>query len=200
MTRPPSPPSSSPFGSLGSRFGASKIIISTTPVADTLVHFELEGLGDALFRLLNAQRRRKDGTELDAAMQIFEEDARVTTHVSEQLNAAWSSYGVRGAVLLYTWRDEVKQSVASETGEDASSASFLRVRDPLLVLNVLARTRANLLLAHAPLAFERAFLERSLIADDARLVKLAYEKGYVKETISVPRPKNGPTRPGLPQR
>ncbi len=45
-----------------------------------------------------------------------------------------------------------------------------------LVLNVLARTRSQLLLASAPLALERAFLERELASDDPRLIALAREQ------------------------
>jgi hypothetical protein len=53
----------------------------------------------------------------------------------------------------------------------------LDAADPLLVLNVLGRTRGPVLIARAPLALEPAFLERELISRDARLLALARGEG-----------------------
>ncbi len=78
----------------------------------------------------------------------------------ERLEAAWDGYGLRGACHVYAWRDDITSRPVS-------------VRDPLLVLNVLGRTRAQVLLATAPLALEPDFLERELASDDPRLVALA---------------------------
>jgi len=57
----------------------------------------------------------------------------------------------------------------------------LRAIDPALVLNVLARARGQVLVGNTALALETAFLERSYIADDHRLIALVRATGYVSE-------------------
>jgi hypothetical protein len=184
---------------LGSRFGAQKQNLSIIPVTDTLVHFDLNGLGDPLYRLIQF-KRRKDVDEVDALAEVLEADSDIVETVSEQLETAWTEYGLQGAVLLYKWRDEVKQCVATEANAEKSTLNFLRARDPMLVLNVLLRARANLLLSNSPLAFERAFLEQSLISDDPRLVELARSTGYVKEALPAPPAAPLPGRSRLTQK
>jgi hypothetical protein len=181
MSRP-TPPQSNPFGTLSSRFGGSKVTWDIVPIYDTLVRFDLMGLGDPLYRLIKS-KRRKDLSDLDAVIEALEETGPTLSAVTEQLDTVWESYHLRGAMLVYSWRDEVKQSVVAQATTDKSTLVCLSARDPLFVLNVLARARSHILLAGSPLALERAFLERVLIADDPRIVALAYSTGSVKETL-----------------
>lgn len=188
MTRPPTPPNS-PFGSLGSRFGMSKVNWEIVPISDTVVIFDLNGLGDPLYRLVNS-KKRKDVTDRQAVIQATQETGPTLSSLTSILDKAWDSYELRGAALVYVWRDEVKQAITARVNKDKNPLTCLRVTDPLFVLNVLARARSHILLATSGLALEQGFLDRSLIADDARLIALAHSIGCVKETFADERNKS----------
>lgn len=181
MSRPPSPPPS-PFGGLNSRFGASKVNFSLAPVTDTLVLFELSDLGDPLYRFLNMKRRR-DVTDLDAVCDLLKADTHAAEQAAQKLTTAWAEIDLRGAILLYSWRDDVRQSVMAEANAEKSKLMLLRAREPKFVLNVLARARANLLLHDTPLELERSFLERCFVTDDPRMVVIAQKTGYLRENL-----------------
>ena len=59
--------------------------------------------------------------------------------------------------------------------------ALYRATDVRLVLNVLARTRGQVLMAGATLRLEEPFLERYLATDDPRIVALARSSGVRKE-------------------
>lgn len=97
---------------------------------------------------------------------------------TEQLEENWRSWPLRGAVLVYPWRDAVKPSVPPEAAADGGprQASAWATWPPLVV-NVLGRARGGLLLARFPLTLNADFLERRLATDDPRLVRLAQATG-----------------------
>jgi hypothetical protein len=75
--------------------------------------------------------------------------------------------------------EDLDASPLDDQSKDA--AQCLRAIDVTLVLNVLSRTRTNLLLGDAQLSFDRRLIERSLITDDPRLVALARATGCIEE-------------------
>lgn len=197
MTRPPNPPN--PFGSLGSRFGTSKLNFNITPVMDTLVRFELNDLGEPLYRFLKC-RRRKDQSDIDAALEVLEQESEHAAEIAQRLDAAWQGYHLHGAVLLYVWRDDVRQCVTAEAAAEKSPLALIRACDPMLVLNVLARARSNLLMQGVPVALERAFLERVFVTDDPRITALARTTGYRRENLPTPPVEPDKNAPKLPQK
>jgi hypothetical protein len=50
-------------------------------------------------------------------------------------------------------------------------------------LNVLARSRSQVLLTRAPLVFSQQYLNRSMMTDDPRLVALVKATGYLEEEM-----------------
>ena len=67
---------------------------------------------------------------------------------------------------------------------DETSGICLRAIDMLLVLNVLGRTKSNILLGNSQLILEEGFLNRSLVTNDPRLVAVAQATGCVEEHFS----------------
>jgi len=57
----------------------------------------------------------------------------------------------------------------------------LRAIDVAFVMNILARSRAGVLVANTPLALEPGFLEGSVICDDPRIIELARATGCIDE-------------------
>lgn len=68
-----------------------------------------------------------------------------------------------------------------EQKEPPPAFDTLRSMDLVLALNVLARSRSQLLLANAPLVFSQQYLNRSLVIDDPRLTALAQATGSIKD-------------------
>lgn len=64
------------------------------------------------------------------------------------------------------------------------SVTSLRAIDPAFVMNVLARSRSNIVVANTPLALEPGFLTQSYICDDPRIVRIARATGYIEEKWS----------------
>jgi hypothetical protein len=95
--------------------------------------------------------------------------ARGEPALRDRLEASWRERGLVGAALVWAWRSPGKQ------------AEVLHATDPLVVVNVLARARGNVLLAGAELALEVPFLARELASDDPRLVSWARSTGVVQE-------------------
>lgn len=206
---PPKPPPPR-FGGLGSRFGAT-VDFEIRPVESTFVRFDLTGLGDPFHRIL--------GTDLDlgvvdplAVAKALAENSDLSQSLAEELEAAWERYKLTGALLMFPWKDDIKQVIGTKPNAPARKESdddeyydddddsdekqdppketrkspvCLRAIDPGLVMNVLGRTRSGILLAQASLSLDEGFLTRSLISDDPRLVALARATGCLEETIMV---------------
>ena len=174
---PPPRPSSSPFGNRpGSR--AEFSILST---GDKLVRFDLN---------------YADSTQIDSALpaglsaeqiiDALEVDRALVERLKPRLDTAWESYRLRGALLFYPWRDELRSAVNGRLSALRQPTTYLLVVDPVLILNVLGRSRAGLLLASAPLALDRVFLDRSMASDDNRLIPLAQAGGCIEMPIFEP--------------
>jgi hypothetical protein len=149
-------------------------------VGSLIVHFTLEGLGGSLQGLIEEVSYSGSYSALAAWLEKHRDSIKP---LMSALNITWEAYAMQGAMLVYPWEEERKQVILTHARANNTRATCLRAVDPLLVLNVLARARTNLLQPRAPLALESSYLERSLIADDARLIKLAQLTGYIEEII-----------------
>jgi hypothetical protein len=137
-----------------------------------------------------------DLTQLDSALparlsaeqiiDALEIDRALVERLKPRLDAAWESYHLKGALLLYAWRDELRSAINGRLSALRQPTTYLLVVDPVLILNVLGRSRAGLLLAGAPLALDRVFLNRSMASDDHRLISLAQASGCVEMPIFEP--------------
>ncbi len=158
--------------SLNSRFGTSNVTCDIAPLGSAIVRFDLNGLGAPLRRLLGI---KGEGADREAVIQTIEGDENLKNELTAKLDAAWRDYDLCGAMLVYPWQESLRQAVATRIMDVApgSTLVYLRALDPILVLNVLARARSQILLATSPPDLERPFLERDLAADDPRLIDLA---------------------------
>lgn len=173
---------SNQLGALGTRFG-SRAVWEILPLNDTLVCFDLPAVADALL----AQHDLPDVEDAepgDAFLSALENQKALAEIVKTELDDEWDTYHLRGAVLVYAWREDIRQAVNARLMAIKASGTYVRSLDPLLVLNVLARARTTLLLANAPLALERSFLNRAILSDDPRLVKLARSKPFSEEPFT----------------
>jgi hypothetical protein len=195
--RPPAPPPPLPTPSsrfnqapnLRSRFGATTVNWDVLPVGDTLVCFSLDGLGGSLKYLMGDDLPVTSGS-YESVLQSIENDPKAQAKLTATLDAVWKDYELIGAMLIYGWKDTTRDVILSNARLTNSKPVFLRAFDPLLVLNVLARSRDNLLQPSAPTSFDSAYVDRALISDDPRLVKLVQISGYFEEVIpNPPRPK-----------
>ena len=62
-----------------------------------------------------------------------------------------------------------------------SNVTCLRAIDLAFVLNILARSRANVIVGNTPLALEPGFLTQTVVCDDPRIVALARATGCIDE-------------------
>lgn len=175
-----------------------------------VVYFQLNGLGDPFYRLLNhsvdasassarqlVERLSAGGDDVDALRAVIE--------------AEWAKYSLRGAIHFHTWdqrfwenllkADEPAQrktaardddNDANKDGDEANDNRyqpgklpvgqyrFYRALDIALVLNVLARTRSQLLIARAAPMFTSGYLLRAMATDDPRIVSLAHATGCIE--------------------
>ncbi len=196
------------FTGTPNRFGASDVTWIMTAIDEVFVRFDLNGLGDPFHRLLGADLNI-EYSDTRKLITAFEEGGELVETLMEQMEKAWASYKFKGAGLVYAWKDEIKQIIATQPmvqvqvnanqtntadntddnndntetppANDIPEAACLRSIDMLLVLNVLARTRADLLLQESPISLEPGFMERSLVTNEPMLVNLARATGCVEE-------------------
>jgi hypothetical protein len=135
--------------SLNSRFGTSNVTCDIAPLGTALVRFELDGLGVPLYRFLGLKGEK---TERETVIQAIENDENVRNELATRLDTAWRDYNLCGAMLVYPWQESLRQAVATRVTDllPGSSLVYLRALDPILVLNVLARARSQILLATSP--------------------------------------------------
>lgn len=91
-----------------------------------------------------------------------------------QLDAAWQETRLRGAILISAWDDNVAR-LFDDDNPQSQRLTLLQPVNPLLVLNVLGRSRAGILLPHFPLSLEPQFINRDLVTCDQRLVQESRE-------------------------
>ncbi len=195
-TPPPAPPR--PTG-LAARIGPTKMNWRTVPLSTYLVRFDLQGLGDPFYRLLGKPLSIDFGDQ-EAVIKALEANTPEVTEMVDKLDAAWGGYDFKGAMLFYPWRKDLRLTligqVINETDDDEelpqveyfdddkrTPPKVLRSLDLWLVLNVLARTRSNILLPDSPLALEQQYLGQSLYTDDPRLLTLTQATGWIEEPL-----------------
>lgn len=176
------------------RFGPNKTHWRIVPVTDSVVRFDLRGLGDPFHRLLGKPLDVRLA-DAEAAIKAIETGGEYLNDLEMLLETAWQEYNLHGAVLLYPWRKELPHVMVGRvvTGDDTDDEEyeddkpaapvFLRALDMCLVMNILARTRSNILLSRAPLGLEYQYLGQSLFTDDPRLVTLARATGCIEEPL-----------------
>ena len=191
-TGPTPPTSGSRLGGLP-RFGANRANWRMVSVTNVIVRFDLDGLGDPFHRLLGTPLTAEYG-DYQQAIKAIEARGPLVNELEAVLENAWQEYKLLGAVLFYPWLKELPQAMVgrvSESDEEdeeyedekPSPPVFLRALDLRLVMNVLARTRSNILLSRAPLGLEQQYLGQSLFTDDSRLVLLARATGCIEEAV-----------------
>jgi hypothetical protein len=169
------------------RFGANALTWEILPFGETLVCFSLEGLGGSLKYLMGDDAPAAGGN-YEAVLQTLENDAQKIDKLKHTLDEVWSEYHLMGAILVYPWKPTTREVIAASAKVKNARPVFLRAFDPLLVMNVLARSRENLLQPRAPLSFDKAYLERALISDDPRLLRLVQISGYFEEVVQAANP------------
>jgi hypothetical protein len=130
----------------------TEVMLRVDPIDARLGSFSLDDMGRKLSRIVQGRTRATQRDTLAAF--VCRSDV---AGLAERLDQAWARLALRGAVLLY----------ASVSGLHSRGATACR--DPLLVLNVLARARGDLLLPDAPLVLQRRALDRRVLTDDPRL-------------------------------
>jgi hypothetical protein len=207
-TLPTAPAQQPAGGSLTNRLNSNRTTMNWTVKAysKVAVRFDLRGLGDPFHRLLHTDLNLEYGDVAQVSKRLAD-DSDVHQQLSQLLDKAWASYGLKGAILLYPSNDSVKKAYTQVVlpqplpqpkadGDDeeeftTSNApqpvkfvkpTCLRAIDLLLVMNVLARARAFILANDTGLALESGFLQESYICDDPRLVRLAQATGTIEES------------------
>jgi hypothetical protein len=194
---PSTPPPAPRPSSLGTRL-PTRMDWRVVAVSPTYVRFDLDGLGDPFYRLLG-KRLVVDFGNPEAVMKAIEGGGEDVQEIAARLDAAWEEYNLGGAILLYRWTKDMRYVLSGQIPPDQDELddeeaqpsyyeddkrkppTILRAMDMLLVMNVLARARSNILLSASPLALEGEYLRQSYIADDSRLVALAQATGCVEE-------------------
>lgn len=210
--------SSSPFSGRPSPFGRAnnnqKLMNLIMPLEQTVVRFDLNGLGDPFYRLVG-EEMTPDFSDVYKLALALEKGGEAVDALAEKLDMAWEGYKLDGAVMMYTPDDQALEALANPTPmpepprprrpprpkkqddeeyededddkeEEAKNSNphavvRLRALDLSLTLNVLARSRRQVLLAKAPLVFGVQYINRSLVTDDPRLVALAKATGCLPD-------------------
>lgn len=164
-------------------------------VTSQIVRFDLAGLGDPFHRLLGKKLSVELG-DPTAVVKALEAGGDDVAEIIKGLDVAWEDYAFKGAILLYNWQKETRPVLMGRVPSDNENEAedlydddkrtpptILRSLDLWLVLNILGRTRSNILLPNAPLAFEKQYLERSLFSSEPRLLALAQATGCIGESF-----------------
>lgn len=176
------------------------------PAYKTVVRFDLRGLGDPFYRLMG-QELNPDFGDSRAVTRALEEGGESVEKLQTLLDETWTRYDLQGAVLVYNWNSETWKTIAfpdhvqppNTTNDNQGDADdftddnnannqppkplfqCLRAIDLALVINVLGRSRSQLLITRAPLLMAQQYLNRSIMSDDPRLVALTRATGFIEE-------------------
>ena len=167
---------------------------SLIPAGQTVMRFQLKGLGDPFHRLLGDPLNLDYGTPQKAA-EVLHKDEALRERVTVLLDEAWASYQLVGAMLLTPYEvaarvytSPLHPVVLPDEDEDnpvptptPPKCEVVRAIDLALVLNILARVRDGILVAETPLALEPAFLDKTWVASEARLVALGRATGCLED-------------------
>lgn len=186
------------------RFGASEVAWIIAPVNTTFVRFDLNGLGDPFHRVLGTNLDLNHADPANFA-KTLEAGGKLVDDITQRLNSSWNDYNMQGAVMMFPWDlmlkgivahlPELQQNTsipnpfekANDTNKDEeeidlpSSGMCLRALDMMLIINILGRTKSNILLGNSQLILEDTFINRSLVTNDPRLVQLAQATGCIEE-------------------
>ncbi len=186
-------------------FQANRRAWTVQPLFRTVVRFDLRGLGDPFYRLLDDMTMNPDYGNRQALVEALEAGSVQVDALTQKLDALWAGYGFSGAFLMTpfnprTWDSIARPAIQEQSGaddddtyedEESDTAQnkkpqkplfhIVRAIDPGLVLNVLARSRKQLLIAKAPLVYSRQYLNRTIMSDDPRLVALTHATGFMNE-------------------
>ena len=184
------------------RSNQNQVKWTTMPIYQAVVRFDLKGLGDPFYHLLGHDLNPDYG-DLRTLCMALEAGGEHVEALTEVLNHTWETYMLKGAALVYPWNDKTWQNIATpspmpNTGDNNNADdddtddntpekqqpppyTTVRAIQVALVMNVLGRARSQLLLANAPLLLHRQYLERTLVTDDPRLVRLAMATGCLEE-------------------
>lgn len=195
----------------GSRFGGREEALWTiAPLRLEAVRISLEGLGDPFHRLLGTPINAVFSKPAKV-VEALGKDEDLLKRLSDVLNESWAKFEFRGAALLYPWDESIRKAYnqalqptpppppekkEGETEDEdyaddmpdwlaspaQKSSVCLRAIDTAFVLNILARTRANVVVGNTPLALEPGFLEQALLCDDPRIIALARATGCIEES------------------
>lgn len=193
FSSPPRPPAPR-FGSTQNNNQRSWVM---QPLQKTVVRFDLRGLGDPFYRLLGHELNPEFG-DYRKVTAVLERGGEVVRDLENLLNRVWEGYRLQGAILVYNWNADSWKTIATppapapsededENGLPAAAPpppvtfTCLRSIDLQLILNVLARSRSQVLLTRAPLVFSQQYLNRAVITDDPRLVNLVKATGYLED-------------------
>ncbi len=166
------------------------------PAYKMVVRFDLAGLGDPFMRLLGAEPN-VDYANLETLTQTLERGGEQVDALRAQLANVWQKANLQGAALVWRYDANEWKTICfppvpqNDQNDDETNDSppparkplfrTLRALDPALVMNVLARSRSQLMIASTPLTFDAEFLCATLMSDDPRLVKLALATGCLEE-------------------
>ena len=159
--------------------------------------FELKGLGDPFYRLLGHEVNT-EYSDSRLVVRKLEQGGDDANAIRNLMDSTWEKYGLKGALMVYQMENEnlVKQLNApsfmpkkdlfdDDDDNDKKdeppkpAVKVLRAIDIMLVLNVLARARTQVLLATSPVMFNQHYLNRAIVSDDPRLVALAMATGVI---------------------
>jgi hypothetical protein len=187
-TTPPPPPSRLPQPAVPA------VQYSVIPTGATLIRFQLKGLGDPFHRMLGETLNMDYGTPQKAA-EALQKDESLRERVTALLDKTWANYQMVGAMLLTPYDLAMRvytspvhpvplpddDSLETPAAPVPPKCEFVRAIDLTLVLNVLARVRDGILVAETPLALEPAFLDKTWVTSEARLVALARATGCLED-------------------
>ena len=191
----PTPPPPPPFRPLPTR---EQVEFALFPLHSVAVKFELKGLGDPFYRLLGHDVTLEN-SDSRLVVRKLEQGGDDVKAIQAMMDTAWEKYAFKGASIVYVLENEalVKQLAApsylpkkdffdddedekdKKTDPPKPAIKVVRAIDMMLVLNVLARARTQVLLASSPVMFSQHYLNRALVSDDPRLVALALATGVI---------------------
>lgn len=139
----------------------------------TTINWEISPLHDTFLRInLNYEV----SSRLSMMMGIPEISIKQIEDMADDLipllDRAWLEYGLKGSILLSPWHEDISSKIDPQS-RDLNLLCLVHSRDPMLVLNILSRSRSGILLPQFPPLLELPFLKRDLATGDRRLVSLA---------------------------
>jgi hypothetical protein len=171
------------------------------PRSMTVVRFDFAELGDPFFRLLN-QPIGVGVMSVESMMTRLNESHELKTQLTQLLDRVWGFFQFKGVIMMYSNHLDIRNAYSYEAfytpklkqdddGEEVESIlpdpkdipQTLRSIDLAFVLNVLCRTRGNILASNTELALETHFLSQCLLCDDPRLVEFSQATGTIVELL-----------------